>query len=227
MGPGSSHPGTHCLRCGACCRTSSPSLHGEDASLLKEGILAWHHLMTIRRGEAVYDNIREKIVPSEEEMVKVREKAGSEKGCLFYEDSTRSCRIYDRRPVQCAALKCWDTRDFMKVFQTLKLTRRDILQDENLLELIRVHESRCSYSRLEGLLKAIPERGKEAVSEILRMLRFDHELRLLTVARLPVRAEEMDFLFGRPLRDTIGAYGLQVTEEGDGGFLLTPCSRGG
>ena len=43
----------HCIRCGACCRSGSPTLHVEDVSLVIDGVIPIASLYTIRRGEVV------------------------------------------------------------------------------------------------------------------------------------------------------------------------------
>ncbi|MCP4668971.1 MAG: hypothetical protein GY849_21755, partial [Deltaproteobacteria bacterium] len=40
--------------------------------------------------------------------------------------------------------------------------------------------------------------------------------------KMDIAPEEMDFLFGRPLMDTIHMFGLQVMRKSDGSFFLTP-----
>jgi hypothetical protein len=39
--------------------------------------------------------------------------------------------------------------------------------------------------------------------------------------RLGLKPEEMEFFFGRPLKETITMFGLQVVQDPDGSFTLT------
>ena len=72
---------THCIRCGECCLSSSPTLHEKDLALVVGGSIRLEHLYTIRRGELVRDNVQGRLVPADQEMIKVREKKGS---CVFF-----------------------------------------------------------------------------------------------------------------------------------------------
>ncbi len=210
----------HCIRCGECCRSSSPTLQMEDVPLVLEGIIERRNLYTIRVGELVYDNVRDELRRAGREMIKVREKGGGQ-ACIYYEEEERACAIYEHRPVQCAALTCWDVSRFMAVYKGPKASRKDLIRDGVLLGLIEEHEKRCSYSQLELWLKQIETGGAEAVERVLELLKFDYHLRPFTAKKMEIDPDEMDFLFGRPFVETIGMYGLEVTRQPDGSFLLT------
>ncbi len=154
-------------------------------------------------------------------MIKISEREGEQAGCIYYNHREKACMIYEKRPAQCAALKCWDTRAFMRVFSGPKAQRSDLIDNEVLLRLMGEHEERCSYSVIEGLVKDIETKGEEAVERILEILRFDHHLRPFVAEKLGLEVGEMDFLFGRPLNQTIHMFGLKVIQEPDGSFLLT------
>lgn len=221
MGANHAQPRSHCIRCGQCCLKSSPTLHREDASLLVNGPIRKEHLLTIRQGEGVTDNIHEDLSAADREMIKLKEKNGVGGGCVFFRDHDKACSIYDRRPVQCRALQCWDTRDLLKVYERPKLQRQDIMEDRILSGIIEEHEKRCSYALLEDLIKKIPSQGELALEALLDLLRFDYELRPFVSQKLGINPAEMDFYFGRPLIQTIAMFGLRVIREADGGFLLT------
>lgn len=187
--------------------------------MLKKGVVKRHDLYTIRKGEAVHDNVEGGVVNAPLEMIKIREGSGG--ACVFYEKDGDACTIYEKRPVQCAALQCWDTNGFLEVYEGPKLDRRSSVDNEILMGLIEGHEKRCAYETLEGQLKKIMAEGDRAIEEVLRILQFDFELRPMVVERLGLPPEEMDFFFGRPLVDTIGMFGLKVVRETDGSFLLT------
>ena len=106
----------HCIRCGECCLGSSPALHRDDIPLIREGKIPKTLLYTLRRGEAVKDNVNERFTTTQDEMIKIKEREGEQAGCAYYDHQGNACTIYEKRPTQCAALECWDTKAFMRVF---------------------------------------------------------------------------------------------------------------
>ena len=214
-------PRTHCIRCGECCLKSSPSLHTKDLTLVGGGYLRIEHLYTIRKGELVRDNIRGGLVPADQEMIKVREKRGGGRTCIFYAEEEKTCTIYEKRPAQCASLKCWDTAEFIELYRSPKLQRQDVIENSVLLGLIEEQEERCSYAALCDHVRRVSEEGEKAVEKILELLKFDFHLRPFLVQKLGLRIEDMDFFFGRPLTETIVMFGLKVERPPDGGFFLT------
>ena len=70
-------------------------------------------------------------------------------------------------------------------------------------------------------VRQIKEEGEEAVGKILEILRFDQHIRAFTSKKLSIDLSEMDFLFGRPLTQTITMFGLKVIKKSDGSFFLT------
>ena len=211
---------THCIRCGECCLNSSPTLQVKDLPLVYEGRIKRGDLYTIRVGELVRDNIKGKLKVTDKEIIKVREREKGG-GCIFYDDSKKACTIYEQRPIQCVALKCWDESEFLRVYAMPKAARRDIIRDKNLLRLIDEHEKRCAYAQLDNCVKKIKSDGEKAVENILQILKFDHDIRCLIPERLSVDSDEMDLILGRPLTKTIAMFGLKVVREPDGSFFLT------
>jgi Fe-S-cluster containining protein len=187
--------------------------------LVISGAINPHYLYTIRRGEMVFNNLEEKTQITDSEMIKVRER--DEGGCIYYDELVKGCSIYEHRPSQCAALKCWDRSDFDKVFSSKKLERRDIIDSPVLRGLIEEHEKRCGYDVLDRLVKRIESKGEEAVEDIMARLRFDFELRPFISEKLKISPDHMDLYFGRALIYTIRMFGLEVRRERDGSFFLT------
>ncbi len=208
-----------CTRCGDCCRASSPTLQLQDVVLVLEGVIPESDLFTIRKGEMVRDNVRATLRKTGAEMLKVREK--DQGGCIYFDEALSACRIYARRPAQCAALTCWDTSAFMAVHRGPKAGREHVVKDPALRHLINEHERRCAYAALEEAVGRIGRQGQPAVERVLELLRFDAELRRLALGRLPLSAQTLDFFFGRPLEETIIMYGLRVIRKPDGSRLLT------
>ncbi len=210
---------TECTRCGECCLKSSPTLQREDISLIQKGLIKSHHFYTVRIGELVRDNINNKLKINGAELIKIREKE-ADKGCIFYDEEGEACDIYINRPAQCAAFVCWDDTEFMRVYNSPKLTRKGVIQDNILLGLIKEHEKKCNYNVLDKLVRQIESDGENAVQEILALLRFDHQLRPFVSEKLGIEPAEMDFIFGRSLNKTIAMYGLELIKEPDGSFFL-------
>lgn len=217
---------THCIRCGECCARSSPTLHRKDLPLVREGFIRMEHLYTLRKGEGVRDNVHERLIPADQEMIKVREKKGGKGNCIFYDETEKACGIYDNRPAQCASLKCWDTAEFLELYKAPRLQRRDLIEDGVLLALMEEHDKRCGYATLERIAREIPVEGEEAVTKIMGLLKFDFYLRPFAHEKLNIPLEETDFFFGRPLIETIVMFGLKVLKQPDGGFFLTRLDSG-
>lgn len=213
-------PRDHCIRCGECCLGSSPTLQMEDVPLVRDGFIEKGGLYSIRVGEPVRDNIENKLIITDREFIKVREKKQGS-GCIYYDEEAKACRIYDHRPAQCAALACWDSTEFIRVYKRPKADRKAIIYDRVLMALMDEHGTKCSYSKLDGLARMIEKEGEKAVGRILELLRFDHHIRTFTTKKLDIDSGEIDFYFGRPVTQTITMFGLQVVREPDGSFFLT------
>ncbi|MBN1106397.1 MAG: YkgJ family cysteine cluster protein [Deltaproteobacteria bacterium] len=215
------NPKTHCIRCGECCLRSSPSLHLRDLPLLEKDLIRRSALFTIRRGEWVWDNIGRRLAVADREMIKIKGVDGDRGACIFYDDTLKACTIYPHRPAQCGVLKCWDTAEFMEVYRAPKLARADIFPAGPLTGLVAEHERRCGYEGLENLVKRIQREGEDAVKAVLEVLRFDFHIRPFVSEKLGIDADEMDFIFGRPMIQTISRFGLKVILEPDGSCFLT------
>ena len=211
----------HCIRCGECCLKASPTLQFQDLPSLKGNFIRKEHIYTIRKGEIVHDIINNRLQASAIELIKIRERDNEKGGCIFYDDEGKACTIYEKRPSQCSALKCWDTREFMKIHRGPRPGREDIIEDRVLLGMIQEHETRCSYLTIEQFVTQIKDEGERAVERILDLLKFDYQLRPFVSEKLGYRLEEMDLFFGRPLVQTITMFGLKVIREPDGTFFLT------
>jgi hypothetical protein len=92
------------------------------------GIIERRNLITLRRGELVTDIVNNTVGPSVDEVIKIKEKNGAERGCLFYDGEAKACAIYDARPLQCTVLKCWDNREILEVLGRPRLKRRDVIR---------------------------------------------------------------------------------------------------
>jgi Fe-S-cluster containining protein len=218
---------SRCIRCGECCLRSSPTLQAEDLHLVEEGSIPKNHLITLRKGELVTDIVNNAVGPAPDEIIKIREKKGDRRGCLFYDGKAEACVIYDARPLQCTALRCWDTREILEVLGRSKLRRCDVIRNGVLLGLIEAHEKRCNYGAVDNQVRRIPSEGGKAVQGLLELLKFDFHLRPFVSQEMNIPMDETDFFFGRPLVETIIMYGLRVIEKQDGAFYLTRIEKRG
>ena len=190
---------TECMRCGICCKKGGPSFHLADKHLIDEGIILTKYLFTIRKGELAYDNVRHELLPLSSELIKIKGKNNSNI-CIFFNESEKKCEIYNNRPTECKALKCWDTREIEQIYSKNRLTRKDLLFDiEGLWELVEDHQARCSYEKIKKTLQ-LQDNSKNAIQkEIRQIIRYDTEIRHLVVKKGGMDSKILDFLFGQPL----------------------------
>ena len=201
---------SECRRCGTCCRKGGPSFHHADKALIKDGVIHSKYLYTIRKGEWAYDNVRQCLEPVSSDIIKIKEKNDSWI-CIFFDESQSACAIYENRPLECRALKCWDTRELEDLYAKKRLTRADLISDiEGLWSLINDHQQRCNYEIIQKLVDAIKTNPGDAKArqKLSAIIQFDSEIRKLVVSNAGLEPEILDFLFGRPLTRTIKKMGL-------------------
>jgi Fe-S-cluster containining protein len=211
----------YCVRCGECCQHGSPSLHLEDANLLEQGVLFFKHLYTLRKGERAKHTVEGKSSPVQQEVIKIKEKP--ENGhCVFYEEQTRECAIYEHRPLQCQLQACWEPEALKKLWRQEKLTRLHLFKnDQALLKLIQTHDERCHPSRLDMAFISIHQSGDESfLDQILELLRYDTTFRSVLTEQGAIRPDELDLFFGRPLQKIVCSYGVRVDRDAEGTFHL-------
>jgi Fe-S-cluster containining protein len=212
----------HCIRCGTCCTKGSPTLLEDDMELFSRDILKPGHLITIRAGEPAYSNETEELAATPEELIKIRETDGS-KTCIFYERSGSQCGIYESRPAQCRSQECWNSAASGEMAGVSPINRKRLLEPiTNLWQIIQRHEERCSYSEFSRVMTRLGATKGQTVGEILDLLAYDHHVRGFIAENFGIGSESMDFFLGRPLREAIARYGLELEEQSDGSFLLKP-----
>lgn len=211
-------PGTtisECIRCGTCCEKGGPCFHIEDRMLIEKGKIPSKYLYTIRKGELAHDNVKGCLKPVDSDIIKIKGKKDSWT-CIFFDEVKKGCTIYDDRPLECRALKCWDARELEQIYADTRLTRKDLVSEvKGLWDLIQEHQARCDYEKIRNLIKDLAD-GKRAGTrrELLEIINYDAEIRKLVVARGGLDPELLDFLFGRPLTETLGGYGIKIHQEG-------------
>ena len=213
-----------CRRCGTCCEKGGPTLHREDLPLVESGKIPLADLFTIRTGEMVLEPMQETPVPATEELIKIR--GTGETWCCRYLDATsKACRIYHDRPRECRAQKCWDDTEIRAVYPVDRLQRKDILAGTpELWDLVEEHERRCSYQRL-GELAGNPAANSEGdTEELTQMVGYDLHLRDLVSTRGKMDPKILDFLFGRPMTETLHGFGLKAQKDGDRIVLIPDVS---
>ena len=211
--PGAS--GTECIRCGTCCEKGGPGFHQEDRILIDTGVIPSRCLFTIRKGELAYDNVQGGLMPLDSDIIKIKGKADTWT-CIFFDESSKQCSIYDDRPLECRALKCWDTRELEEMYARRRLTRDDLIAEvEGLWDLIQDHQKRCDYARIQNLIKDLAGSFKNnARRKLAELIKYDIEMRELVVSKGGMDPEMLDFLFGRPLTKTLPNYGVTVRQDG-------------
>ena len=167
-----------CRRCGTCCEKGGPTLHRHDLPLVEKGTIPLKDLYTIRKGEMVMDPAHKAPIPAPEELVKIRGRGG-DWGCRYLDKEGCVCRIYDHRPEECRAQKCWDTTEIEALYPKDRLSREDLVAGvSGIWELVEEHEKRCSYQRLATLSPILAAGdSKDAASEVTEMIGYDRHLR--------------------------------------------------
>jgi len=211
---------TECTRCGTCCEKGGPALHLEDKPLVMAGRIHTRHLYTIRKGERVHDNVRGCLVPAVSDIIKIKGKRQSWE-CVFFQAGDKTCDIYEQRPQECRILKCWDTREIEATYQKTRLTRADLLADiAELWELIQLHEENCSHELISRAIQNLGGNAPRKASEsIIAAVQYDQAIRRLVVEKGQVTDDMLDFLFGRPLTQTLKTAGCRI-EKTDGKFQV-------
>ncbi|MBU4289122.1 MAG: YkgJ family cysteine cluster protein [Proteobacteria bacterium] len=212
---------SECKRCGTCCKKGGPCFHIEDKMLIEKGLILIKYLYTIRKGELAYDNIKGHLTTVTSDLIKIKSQNDSWE-CIFFDENDNSCKIYDTKPVECRALKCWDTREIEEIYFKNRLTRKDLVcRIEGLWDLIEDHQSRCSYDKIKHFVKELNgEKNKEAIEGIYDILLYDDSIRELVVKKGKMDPENLEFLFGRPIVTTIRMFGLKVEKKNDKYYLL-------
>lgn len=203
---------SECKRCGTCCTKGGPSFHHADKALIEDGVIHSKYLYTIRKGEWAYDNVRQRLEPVSSDIIKIKEKNDSWT-CIFFDETQSACAIYENRPSECRALKCWDTQELENLYAKKRLTREDLISEiEGLWSLIKDHQQRCNYEIIQKLVDAIKSNPRDvgARLKLAEIIKFDTEIRQLVVSTAGLEPEMLDFLFGRALPRTIKKMGLKV-----------------
>ncbi len=215
---------TECRRCGICCTKGGPTLHHEDRRTIEAGHIPLRDLYTIRPGEMVHDNVRDRLETVDVDLIKIR---GSGNGwtCCYLDDVTHHCRIYRHRPLECRLLRCWDTADIEAAYHRSRLSRKDLLQESaDLYELVREHSQKCDFRRLRQWIDEWDgTAGHPTVQAVVDAVSHDLSIRRVLAEKGGMDPRLFDFLFGRPLTATLHQFGLRV-QENVGNIIIRPAA---
>ncbi|HID97917.1 MAG TPA: YkgJ family cysteine cluster protein [Thermodesulfobacteriaceae bacterium] len=192
------HP-QYCIRCGTCCKKGGPVLHTQDRDLIQSGILRPEHLMTLRQGELAYHPVEDKVIALTVEMIKISSVPGTST-CIFYDEDNQACTIYENRPVECRALKCWDTSDIDAILQKHLLVRTDLCPETSLAgRLISGYEKKFPAGDFYHMMQDTKP-GKDS-DELLSLISTDSAFRSEITEKLKIQEKDLKFFFGRSLEE--------------------------
>lgn len=219
---GSSHtPQTVCRQCGDCCRRGGPALHREDHDLIATGRIPLADLFTIRAGEMVHENVKNRLVPAPSDIIKIRG-TGKRWACRYLVENN-ACAIYDDRPLECRLLECWAPDAVAAVYDKSRLRREDVLASKipPLWELVQEHTERCDMVLLRRLFDGFSKDGSDVyLKRINDIVQYDRQLRAVLTESGRVAPELFDFLFGRPVADLLEMFGYRLRATATGTRLV-------
>ncbi|MBW1759620.1 MAG: hypothetical protein JRI88_04775, partial [Deltaproteobacteria bacterium] len=97
-----------------------------------------------------------------------------------------------------------------------------IAKVQGLWDIVEDHQSRCSYDSIRCLADLWDrDKKKSAIEGIVEIIQYDIHMRSLVVKKGGMDSDMLDFLFGRPLVETIKTFGFRV-EKREGNFCLIP-----
>jgi Fe-S-cluster containining protein len=217
---------TGCKRCGTCCKNGGPAIHRDDLALIESGGLLLKHLYTLRRGEPARDNLTHEVLPCSTDIIKIKSRKEST-ACIFYDELGNSCTIYEKRPIECRVMKCWDTLEIRSIYNQNRLTRYDIMGNINgLWDLVADHQERCPYGPVLAFtdeIMKLKRKNSPLEKEVRYMMQYDMEIRSLAMHKGNMDREMTEFLFGRPIADTLKSLGMKILYQKDK-VIIAPLS---
>ncbi|NNK57376.1 MAG: YkgJ family cysteine cluster protein [Desulfofustis sp.] len=201
---------TECSRCGSCCANGGPALHIQDKELIEGGAIPISHLITIRKGELVHNPVTNSLQAAKNELIKING-VGKEWSCFYFDPDQKGCIIYDRRPLACQALECWDTEAVEQIIEKDLLSRADLIkEDDPLYQAVAEHELNFPCPDLESIIKlGCPSQSRELEDAANREVVFRTEL----VSTHGLSLGDELFYFGRPLFHLLISVGARVRES--------------
>lgn len=181
---------------------------------MASGVIQRRHLVTLREGEPVYENVAGRLMGLDQEMVTIRGSGGTDNpfACVFLDGTARACRIHASSPAECRALFCEDTSVLEAMYREDRLTRADLVDTGGgLWEIITFHEESFPAAEAVGLARAASKGDACAAGPLHDLVAAEADFRRLFLDRTGAPPEELDFYFGRPLAVVCAALGVRLT----------------
>ncbi len=218
-----------CKRCGTCCRKGGPALHLIDQDLILTGIIPLKNLFTIREGELVFNQVKKRLEPASEEIIKITGNNTDTWCCCFFDTIRKTCRIYSHRPLECRELKCWAPQTIEAIYDQDRLSRKDLLGSiPGMMELIEFHQSRCNHYLINRWIRDLAAQpsaiGNQAQTAILESIHWDQRIRQTAQEKANTKSDQLDFIFGRPIHKILLRMGWKIKQEDNGRIHLRSTS---
>lgn len=203
---------TSCNRCGECCMEGGPALHTKDLVLISSGKIPTSNLITIRKGELVFNPQEARLQPAKTELIKIKGK-GRNWVCHYYNEPQNRCGIYELRPVACEILKCWDTDKILEIIEKDTLSRFDIVDKESpLYDVMKEHDQLCPCPDFEYIAEKQADISADFESTLEKRVRHDLNFRARQVKAYQLQLADELFYFGRPLFQLLQPFGARILE---------------
>ncbi len=204
---------TECKRCGTCCRRGGPTLHRDDRHLVVSGVLTPSMLVTLRRGEPALDPAENRLMLLPSELIKISGVNGLNE-CRFFQARRNSCAIYEHRPLECRALKCWDTAEITALFLRDLLLRTELMPSGSMVwKLVEKYEAAFPVRLIRDLCLASSSGSKEAAIELEELRDHDSSFRQQASEFLGLPSEDMNFFLGRPVSEVTELFFLSQPDD--------------
>jgi hypothetical protein len=168
-------------------------------------------LITVRRGELVEHPLTGKLQTVDYEFLKLTG-GGTDWSCSYY-SCKLGCTIYDKRPIACRVLKCWDPAGITGLIGKDLLTRLEILENGDPLRLlVEEYEDLCPCPDMESVRKSVMEGTLTDISLFQRLVDADLAFRSRVVQEMKLSLAMELFLFGRPIFQLLQTVGMSISE---------------
>ena len=184
-----------CRRCGTCCEKGGAVLRQTDIPLLER--IPMRDIVCLRRGELAFDPRTQTLEPLASEMLKLQ---GKDRGweCVYFLPQSRTCSIYEYRPLECRSLFCGDTAGVLKAMTEPAICRDHVVsRDSGLWGCIEEHER--TFSVAEAMRLARMDAGATVSSILDDLIRREIHYRRALGARAQAEDRDLWAYLGRPL----------------------------
>ncbi len=177
----------------------------DDIDLVMEGVLLPVQLITYRKGEPAWHPLERQMIVLPYEMIKIRT-VDEGKACMLYNAATTSCSIYEDRPLECRALKCWDTSEIESLFLKDLLHRGVLFKKSGTLsQLVDAYEKAIPVEDIlffcDAANRGTPEDRARAYEHMERVAKVDRQFRHQACKALGLGEDDLLFYFGSPAED--------------------------